>query len=62
MKSRHEHEGKQMRLTLPAPSPVTISKEVEAQLIAALADLLLVVARRSDVTNGGGRDEREDQR
>jgi hypothetical protein len=62
MKPRPKGEGTQMRLTLPVGMAVTMSEETERRLVEALADLLLVVARRSDVATGGGRDEREDRR
>jgi hypothetical protein len=50
----------QLLLTVPAFTLEGISDEVHRRLVAALADLLLGVAKSGEATREGGSDERED--
>lgn len=50
----------QLPLTLPARCLAEIPAEVEHQLVAALADLLVAVALHDEIAGQGEGDERED--
>jgi hypothetical protein len=60
MKSKHAPSS-QLLLMLPART-VEIPKEIEPQVVSALAELLLVVAMGGTKLAEGGRDERQDPR
>ncbi len=51
----------QLRLQLPAENPVKLEPEVERELVMALADLLLAVAKDTEDVRGDTANEQQDQ-
>lgn len=49
--------SEQLRLLLPVHSPIAMSAEVERQVVSALADLLVAVAKHGDSKAQGENDE-----